>query len=211
MAEYGVFIIESVGLDEEDQGLTDGFILKQILDMCGIENKYYYIRTKQELKEIINLFEESELRYLHLSCHGNATSIGLSFDTLTYKEFGEIVGDKLSGRRLFLSCCQASNQDFAKEIIPKYKCQSVVGTPDSPGFAQSAVFWSGFYYKMSKTYSEKMLQDDILNECKGLSSVFDMPINYYSFIRRGNKFLTTEIREHIIMPNQDPVSSIVYI
>ena len=122
MAEYGVFIIESVGLDEEDQRLTDGYVLQQMLEMCGIENKYYYIRTKQELEEIINRFEKSDLRYLHLSCHGNTTSIGLTYDTLTYKEFGEIVGDKLTGRRLFLSACQASNQNFAKEIIPKYKC-----------------------------------------------------------------------------------------
>jgi hypothetical protein len=148
------------------------------------------------------------LRYLHFSCHANSKSIGLTFNSLNYQEFGNIVGNKLDGKRLFLSACEASNLNLAKEMIPKYKCLSIIGSPVKIGFAQAATFWAGFYYNMSRIDRGKMGQPDILEECEVLSSAFDVQINYYSFIRKDHAFLTTEIREHKIIPNQETISNI---
>lgn len=209
MAKYGVFIIESLSLDDEKGQFRDGFVLKQMLSMCQIENEYYYIRTERELSRIIKIFKKSDLRYLHLSCHANSNSLGLTFDTLTYKAFGEVVGNYLAGKRIFISACEASNSRFAKELISKYKCLSIIGSPIDVEFAQAATFWSGFYYNMDRIDTGKMSQPDILNEIEILSDAFEIPINYYSFRRKNKKFLPSEIREHKIIPKKDTISRII--
>ncbi len=45
---YGVFIIESMDIENELKENFDGWALKTILDLCGIENQYFV--TIQELK-----------------------------------------------------------------------------------------------------------------------------------------------------------------
>ena len=145
---YGVFIIETLSLEDEKNGRLDGQILKDILDLCEIPNDYYYIRTSHELEEIINEFEESKLRYLHLSCHASESQIAFTFENLFFREVAEIIGSKLKNKRIFISACEASNFEFAKCIIPKFGCTSLIGSPDKINFDKAAVFWSSFYHLM---------------------------------------------------------------
>ena len=72
MAVKGVFVIESLEFDDEKENRFEGKFLSQILNMSGIESAYYYIRTRRELERILEIFEESEYRYLHFSCHGTS-------------------------------------------------------------------------------------------------------------------------------------------
>ena len=66
MTKPNVFIIESLDFDDEKNNMYEGKVLSQILELNGIESEYYYIRTKQELDEIVDKFEDSGYRYLHL-------------------------------------------------------------------------------------------------------------------------------------------------
>lgn len=179
---YGVFIIESLSLFDE-QKLTDGQILNQILDLFGIPSRYYYLRTAQELEEIIKEFKNSEFRYLHLSCHGDKEQVCLTLDNLFYYELAELVGPYLKSRRLFVSACEVANFNFAKEFIPKHKCFSVIGSPMKIDIPQSAIFWSSFYYLIYEANENKMKQRDLIKVIEKLAQLFKMPINYYSFIK----------------------------
>ena len=80
-----LFIIESLTLDDEADGRQEGEILSRMLRLAGkTKTKYFYIRTKRELEEIIDLFDESKYRYLHISCHANDSEMGTTFDDVFF-------------------------------------------------------------------------------------------------------------------------------
>lgn len=95
-----VFIIESLTLGDETKQRHEGAVLASILRMCGKKPMYYYIRTKAELVHLVDEFDASGYRYLHLSCHGNDTSLDTTLDSISYSEFARIFEDRLKGRRL---------------------------------------------------------------------------------------------------------------
>lgn len=181
-AKYGVFIIESMDFKNECNNKLDGWALKVILDLCGIENQYYYIRTKQELREIIEIFDESQYVFLHISCHGSEKSLRLTYDEIEFEELEEIIGECLYKRRLFLSACLAARFELAEHFIPKYHCFSVIGTPDEIDYDKAAIFWSSFYYKMYQVNKVAMPQVDLLPILKEVSSFFNLRLNYFSII-----------------------------
>jgi hypothetical protein len=197
--KFGVFIIESLSFKNENDGVSDGHILAQILDLCKVPNRYTYLRTEQELIEIIKEFQESKFRYLHLSCHGDKEQINLTLDSLFYYELAEILGPYLKSRRLFISSCEVTNFNFAKEFIPKYRCFSVIGSPIKIEFSRAAVFWSSFYYLMNEANDVEMRQPDLIKVINRLSDAFNLPVNYYSFLK-GN---IGEIKEITIEPKKE--------
>lgn len=195
---YGVFIIESLKLEDEQVDRRDGLILKDILDLCKIPCIYFYIRTAKELGEIINEFELSEYRYLHFSCHANATQIELTFEKLLFGDFADLIKHHLEERRVFISACEASNFEFAKTLIPSSKCFSLIGSPNTINFDKAAVLWSSFYHLMYESNKKSMKQPGIKKVLQELVDLHNTPINYYSFIRGNNG----QLRENLIRPNQ---------
>lgn len=178
--KFGVFIIESLSFDDEANECLDGFVLSQMLGLCGIHCEYYFIRTKLELQKIMPVFEASRLKYLHVSCHGNSEVLELAFDTLKFSEFSRIVGPFLSRRRLFLSACEAPRLELAKHLIPRYGCVSLMGSPEAIEFSTSGVFWSSFYYLMHKINRSTMRTANIREVLRLTSMTFDLRLNYFS-------------------------------
>jgi hypothetical protein len=54
-----VFIIESLSFENEWSDQLEGRIIKQILALSRKHCEYYYIRTAQELREVLKLFKTS--------------------------------------------------------------------------------------------------------------------------------------------------------
>ena len=72
--ETGVFIIESLHIEEEKNRVREGKILTEILNLLNyvshtrvFRTEYRYIRTVKELDIMIKQFKQSNLRYLHIS------------------------------------------------------------------------------------------------------------------------------------------------
>src|SRR3989304_8337351 len=86
MTRANVFIIESLRFDDEENKRFEGKFLSQILHLGDKKTIYYYIRTKKELEEVLRLFKKSNYRYLHLSCHGNKSSIFTTLDRVSFSE-----------------------------------------------------------------------------------------------------------------------------
>jgi hypothetical protein len=97
-----VFIIESLGFDDEREDRFEGQIIKKILALSGKSCDYYYIRTKRELARILKLFTKSGYRYLHLSCHGSPRGMATTLDSIRFPELAGLIGPHLEGRRLFV-------------------------------------------------------------------------------------------------------------
>ena len=63
-----------------------------------------YIRTEKELRALVTEFEESNYRYLHLSCHGNGKNICLTYDDVPFATLATILAPALNDKRLFSLC-----------------------------------------------------------------------------------------------------------
>ncbi len=140
----GVFIVESLKFSDEDCDRREGLILSDILRLARTPADYRYIRTTKELKAILEQFERSGMRYLHLSCHGNRDCIALTLDTLSFEEFGGMVRPYLRGRRLFVSACSTVNKALALSIMPQSDCWSVIGPRGDIAFDDAVLMWASF-------------------------------------------------------------------
>jgi len=197
--KYGIFIIESLNVGDD----KDGKILKDILDVCQVENEYIEVETKPQLIKAIDEFQRSEFRYLHLSCHANEEGFGLTDETfITNSEFSEIVADKLQKRRIFMSACEAGNLDLAGKLITKNKIFSLIGSPEPIRFDKSLLFYPTFYHLMNELDENKMLKKELRKSIRGGVNLFKIPIHYYAFLRDKGIWNENEVKEYIFSPNE---------
>lgn len=175
-----VFIIESLDSEDERNGDFEGEIISSILRMAKIEHKYYYIRTRREFEYFIDEFVESNYRYLHISCHGNANEISTTLDRISFQELGNILGDKLDRKRLFLSSCLSTNKSLAENILSNSDCFSIIGPNEEIDMDNAAIFWSSFYQKMFKDNDRFMKNDKVKEAIKSLKDFFTVSISYFA-------------------------------
>jgi hypothetical protein len=173
-----LFIIESVDFDDEADGRLEGDILSQILRLSGKQTEYRYIRTKQELQAVLPQFIASDLRYLHISCHGNEQALFTTLDEIPFVELGRLLRPHLRSRRLFVSACQAVNADLAESLMRRAGCFSIVGPAADIGFDEAAVMWAAFYHLMFKENPKAMKASTIESALARLITTFEVPMTY---------------------------------
>ena len=193
--KYGVFIIESMNLDDELNGDLDGYALKSMLDICHIPNQYFYIRTKKELIKIIEVFRDSDFGFLHLACHANEEKIATTYDHISFDELDQILGQYLYHRRLFISACKAARLELAQHFIPKYHCYSVIGSPDEIFCDKAAIFWSSYYHLMYEINQINMPQRQLMPILESLTKTFKIKLNYFAIINNQNSRSIDHLRE----------------
>ena len=84
MSKPNVFIIESLNFEDEEDDRFEGKVLSKILKLNGVDSQYYYIRTKQELDEIIVKFDESDYRYFEANCFAFFRAFHALLESLPY-------------------------------------------------------------------------------------------------------------------------------
>lgn len=146
--DFSLYIIESLKFEDEEENRLEGKILRDILRLSGHRVEYLYIRTRRELQVAVNRFHLSQRRYLHLSCHGNPSTIRLTLDGLSFDEFAADVAPYLKNRRLFLSACAVVNQSLARLVMPASGCHSIIGPRESINFDDAVLMWASFYHLM---------------------------------------------------------------
>lgn len=174
-----VFIIESLGFDDERDARLEGKVLAAVLTMCGKDPLYYYFRTEEELVVLAEKFYKSGYRYLHVSCHGSARSISTTLGSIPYARFAEIFADKLVNRRLFASACQVGNEQFSEAIGRRNKGMHSIAAPaDKIHFDIAVAFWSAFYVKAFSINESAMQAADITNVLRPLCALFDTRLHW---------------------------------
>jgi len=179
-----VFIIES--LHEEDlEANCVGKVIYQVLQMGHMEPRYKYVKTYQELQSALNEFHQINYRYLHLSFHGAEDSFEGQFGIIPFNQLIPVVDGILTGKRVFVSSCQAvnhHNHELANILIRDHKCVSVVGSYDDIAFNDAALMWSTFYYLCFRDQKDriKIRRDDIIGNLRSLTRMFRLGLNYYS-------------------------------
>ncbi len=175
-----VFIVESLNLSDEKKDRFEGNHLSKILRLSGSEPEYMYLRTRRELEEVVDLFKDSEYRYLHISCHGNKSGIGLTFDNLTFEELGELFAPVLNKKRVFFSSCSVMNERCAAALLNKTGCLSVIGPSTSIYFDRATIFWSSFYHLMLRDEASSMKREQLQKTTIALKNLFDVHMRYFT-------------------------------
>ncbi len=198
-----VFIIESLKFANERKRQYEGDILQNILNFAGKQPEYVYLRTKRELRVVLKRFAMSDKKYLHLSCHGNEQLLGLTLDNIPFDEFASIAPN-LKDRRVFVSACQAANEQLAQEIMPKTGCLSLIGPVDKICMGDAALAWAIFYHLMFRGDTDGMKGAEIRKTLQLVANVCNSPMNY--FYRTSKK---PGYKKTCFYPNiQDGASSI---
>lgn len=187
MSKPQIFIIESLKFEDEEKNRYEGKILSDMLHLDGKQCKYYRIRTKQEFIEMIDKFQESNYRYLHLSCHADQESMATTLDAIRFDELAKILGPKLRNRRLFLSACQMTNESLASKILPNSQCNSVIGPMKDVLFSDAAIFWCSFYHLMFKDNPKVMKHEMISDYLQNTANLFNVSLNYFYPTKESQK------------------------
>ncbi|MBL8599940.1 MAG: hypothetical protein JNL14_19560 [Devosia sp.] len=174
-----VYIIESLHEDDE----REGEVISKTLRMSGKNPIYRYVRTAQELQHFVDDFEDSEYRYLHISCHGGKRGIATTLDHLTTEEFAAIVGPALDGKRLFMSTCLAATMAMAGAVFRAGGATSLAGPKNKIYFDDSVILWSAFYHLMFKTDADRMKRIHIKEKLAKVGLLVNEKINFYHRIR----------------------------
>ena len=172
MSQPEIFIIESLDFKDEKAERFEGRIISQILGLSGKQCEYYYIRTKREFKTLLDQFESTHYRYLHLSCHGSNESIFTTLDPIPFSELGPLLRPFLRKRRLFLSACSATNSALADAIMPGSGCYSILGPDQDIYFSDAAVLWASFYHVMFTADSKAMKYKTIKAKTQEVSDMY---------------------------------------
>jgi hypothetical protein len=174
-----VFIIETLHLNDEADGLTEGEIICDVLRRSGKTCQYVYIRTRRELVVFLQRFTESNYRYLHISCHGNHDGVKTTLDDLTLTEFCEILRPHLAYRRLFVSACLLTQASLAKRLFNGSELYSILGPANKIPFSDAAAFWPSLYHALFKVDHGKINGATLLGTARALADIFDLKLNYY--------------------------------
>jgi hypothetical protein len=191
-----VFIIESLRFDDEEHSHGEGQFLAHILRLADRQYKYFYIRTKRELEEVLDKFEESGFRYLHISCHANQKGIALTLDHLTVGDLGDMLRPYIENRRVFFSACTLATDQLASALLRGTGCYSVIAPSESVRFDAAALFWASLYHLMFRNDKKAMKRDELAENLTALSSLFGIRMRFYS----ASSTATKGYREVTIAP-----------
>lgn len=176
-----IFIIESLGPDDEGNGRFEGPTIIHIARLHGKQPKYRYVRTKREFKKAIKAYLRSDYRYLHISAHADKNGLATTNqDEITNAELGAMLGDGFANRRLFLSACSIVHKRMAADIIPVTKCFSVVGPRRDIQFAEAVVFWPALYHLMFQVDNASMKRAPLASNLNKVATLFGVNIGYFS-------------------------------
>jgi hypothetical protein len=191
-----VFIIESLRFDDEEEENYEGQIISNILKLNNKQSKYYYIRTKKELRAVLVKFRDSNYRYLHLSCHANKQEMATTLDLIPFDELSTILRPYLRERRLFVSACEMVNINLASLLLPGSGCFSLMGPATKVAFSDAAIIWASLYHLMFNHARDMMKRNFLILYSKALTTLFGVPLNFYWY-----KSKTKEVSEEKIRRN----------
>lgn len=189
-----VFIIESLRFADEERGYYEGQIISDILRLNQKQSKYYYIRTKKELRAVLEKFRDSNYRYLHLSCHANNKEMATTLDSIPFDELSTLLKPYLRERRLFVSACEMVNINLGKLLLPGSGCFSLMGPATRIAFSDAAIIWASLYHLMFNHAPDIMKRNILLLYGKRLTTIFGTPLNFYWYNAKTKKVCEEKIK-----------------
>jgi len=187
MSKPEVFIIESLNFADEKMYRFEGKILFNMLKIYGKNPIYFYIRTKKELIAIKDIFNRSDYRYLHLSCHGNNKALYTTLDKIDFLVLSDILDPCIAKKRLFISACSAVNSTLAN-CFNDTDCLSITGPNSTIEFNDAAIVWASFYHLMFKCDHKTMNGKNIKKTLDIIYDTYNVKLAHYSKVSNSHKY-----------------------
>ncbi|CAM2154510.1 CHAT domain-containing protein [Paraburkholderia tropica] len=173
-----VFIIESLTSGDETSHHYEGQRLAELLRLSGKNPKYFYFQSKDELPHLLKLFELSDYRYLHISCHASSNIVATTKENLSYADFATIFKGYLKSRRVFFSACELGNELFTECLAGTNNgMYSVVAPAEEIDFDHAAAIWAAFYVSAFAKNPNSMSGTDIRQRIENLCALF--PVDFH--------------------------------
>ncbi len=182
-----VFIIESLRLDDKINQRYEGRRIHDILVMSGKQPKYHYFHDSKELPHLLELFKQSNYRFLHFSCHAALDKVMTENDAISYIEFSKLLSGYLKLRRAFFSACELGNEIFTLSLASLNKgMHSVTAPAEKIQFDHAAAIWSSFYVSVFSANSKKMKHSDIVSRLNVLCTLFPVDMHFSGYDSRAD-------------------------
>jgi hypothetical protein len=182
-------IVESLSFLDGD-ALKEGDVIARTLRMSGKSPHYVSLRTRGEFGAFAEEFGQSSYRYLHISCHGNKGCFWTTLDCIPNEEMVQILRPHLKGRRLFVSACLSTDDEFARSVISN-GCLSVAGPSGSPNFDDATIFWTSFYHVMFKKDAAGMSSSNIAKAMGVCATLVEEEFRF--FFKSGKRVVEKEL------------------
>jgi len=153
----------------------EGRFLSHILAVAGREVRYVYIRTRDEFEEMLDQFEDSNFRYLHISCHGSETGLKLTLDHLSIRNLKKSLAPCLENR-----LCGIATPALAEALLCDTGCYSVVGPSADIEFGEAAVFWAALYYVLFRDEAKSVSRKALGSAIAKVSGALDARVEYFA-------------------------------
>lgn len=189
-----MFIIESLKTTDETRHRYEGQRLAELLRLSGKNPKYFYFQSKNELPHLLKLFELSDYRYLHVSCHASTDTVATTNEDLTYAEFAKIFKGYLKLRRVFFSACELGNELFTTCLAATNKgMHSVVAPAEEIDFDHAAAIWAAFYVSIFARNANAMNGNDIRQRIETLCALFPVDFHVSTYRPKPDTWRHTKI------------------
>jgi len=180
-----VFIIESLRLDDKINQRYEGRRIHDILVMSGKSPKYFYFQEVSELPHLLELFKQSNYRFLHFSCHAALDKVMTEYDAISYVEFSKLLAGYLKLRRAFFSACELGNELFTTILASRNKGMHSIAAPaEKIQFDHAAAIWSSFYVSAFSANSSGMKHSDIVSRLNVLCTLFPVNMHFSGYNSR---------------------------
>ncbi|RRW57087.1 hypothetical protein EGJ51_20935 [Pseudomonas fulva] len=184
-----VFIIESLRLDDKINQRYEGRRIHDILVMSGKSPKYHYFQESSELPYLLELFKQSNYRFLHFSCHAALDKVMTEYDAISYANFSKLLSGYLKLRRAFFSACELGNDMFAQILAAGNKGMHSIAAPaEKIQFDHAAAIWSSFYVSAFSANSKAMKHADIVARLNILCTLFPVNMHFSGYNSRADKW-----------------------
>lgn len=184
--KHDYFIIESL----TPKDINDGQIFYDALkSIDGYSPTLRKVKTKQEFEKALIEFSKSDFKYLFISSHGDEENIELIKNSFNAYDLEDISID-LNKRRIFMSTCKGGSFILAKYFIKK-GAYSVIGTPEDLFQIVATGMWVTMAWIFERLNNGSLNFKEIDKALKLLSKVYQIKLNYYSFLREKQ-----EIKEY---------------
>jgi len=191
-----VFIIESLSKSDEERHRYEGQRLAELLRLSGKNPKYFYYQSKNELPHLLKLFQLSDYRYLHVSCHATSKSVLTTNEEIPYVEFAKIFRGHLKLRRVFFSACELGSELFSTCIAGTNKgMHSVVAPAEEIYFDHAAAIWAAFYVSVFARNPDAMTGWDIRRRIETLCTLFPVDFHVSTYRPKLNSWKHTLINK----------------
>jgi hypothetical protein len=163
-----VFIIDSNYPEDHYYDRADGAIAQQILKALGINAHVRLAFDRKHFEKGITQALRQRCNVLHISCHGNESSIALCCGRgLTWKELADLFqGDDCPPNALVMSaCCGASSElGQAFQRVSK-RPKIIIGSTDRRYPAEYVAAWALLYRHFCSGITRKAAQKALRDIC----------------------------------------------